>query len=401
MHQTISEKQFETFFDICDSLAQTIEVKKSELIQLLTHYETHETAEDEILRSIEALSGMRKEFSGIKTPLENLSIATFFPLNLPLYSLILFAIAPSAFAQHIFLRPPEVMHEVLHKLWDFLELPSLFPNISLKIVPRHIFVSLYAADADAIIFTGKYENALNIHEKCPEALLLYNGSGINPFLLFENADISLAVKKAVEMRCFNSGQDCAGPDAFFVPASLAGDFTAQLEAALKSVNVGDTTNPTTDVGPTVKVAYIDELKKWLTKHKEYLVYGGSIDTEKRLVQPSIVRKRLEAGAKEEFHEFFAPFFYVLVYESDQILEETLTSPTFKDRGMYISVFGDNPQIEAKLDFVKILRNTIINDAERGNEEYGGYGAHANFLLFHSQKIDQPVLISRDLHQILG
>lgn len=397
---TSSSTALEDFYKTCNQLADTIQSREPELREILSHYETSETTDDEIERSVEALQGMKKEFAPLAKPLEGLTFATFFPLNLPLYSLVLFAIAPSAFASHVFIRPPEVMHDVLHKIWDFLEIEKLFPELSLKIVPRHIFVDLYAADADAIIFTGKYENALIIHRQCPNALLLYNGSGINPFLVCRNADVDLAVKKAVEMRCFNSGQDCAGPDAFFVPGELADEFATKLQAALKDVQVGDTTDPATQVGPTIKEAYIQELQKWLESHKTELVYGGDIDVDKRLVQPSIVRRKLDTP-KEEFHEFFAPFFYVLEYQSDDILEQVLLSDKFKERAMYISVFGDNPELEKKLDFVKILKNKIVNDTERGNEEYGGYGPHANFLLYKGKHTVKPVLISRDLHLILG
>ncbi len=293
------------------------------------------------------------------------------------------------------------MNQALHELGDFLAIDKLFPVISLKTVQRHIFVQLYASDADAIIFTGKYQNAQAIHQDCPEALLLYNGSGINPFLLFDNANVDLAVHKAIEMRCFNSGQDCAGPDAFLVPSSLVGDFVEKLKAKLPAVGVGDTTDPKNTVGPTVKESYITELKQWLSQERDHLIYGGEIDSTKHLVQPSIIHKKLTEHNDEKFHEFFAPFFYILEYGNIKDLEGVILSPIFKERGMYISIFGSNPGVEEKLDFVKILRDKIVNDSERGNEEYGGYGKHSNFLLFRDTMLVQPVLISRDLHRILS
>lgn len=69
--------------------------------------------------------------------------------------------------------------------------------------------------------------------------------------------------------------------------------------------------------------------------------------------------------------------------------------------MYLSIFGDNPELEAKLTFGKILKNKIVNDVECGNEEYGGWGAKANFILYGDTKLVQPVLISRDLHKVLA
>ena len=393
-------KDQEDFYKACVSLAERITARQNDLLELLSEYETHETVHDEIERSTETLHGIKQEMQSISDPLSDLTIATFFPLNLPLYSLVLFGVAPSIFSNHVYIRPPEVMHDILAKLWDLLDINSLFPEISLKPTPRHIFLELYVAEADAIIFTGKYENALDIHKKAPHALLIYNGSGVNPFLLFENADVDLAVAKAVEMRCFNSGQDCAGPDAFFVPSSLVDQFVDKLRVALKEIKVGDTKDPSVHVGRTMKEAYITELQQWLKTEERYLVDGGEIDTENKFVYPSIVHKKADEHTDDEFHEFFAPYFYVLEYGSNEELEKVLHKRGFRERGMYISIFGDNPEIESQLDFVKLLRNVIVNDVEIGNDEYGGYGSRANFLLYANKKLVRPVLISRDLHVAL-
>jgi len=400
MHKADLETVFKNFYKICDDLAEFINTHEKELLQILTRYETHEAACDEISRSVKTLRGMPAEMSAIDQPLQNLNIATIFPLNLPLYSLVIFGIAPSVFAKNIFIRPPEVMKAILAELWVTLDIERRFPAISLKPTPRQAFVQLYAAECDVIIFTGKYENALDIYQECPYSLLIYNGSGVNPFILFADADISLAARKAVEMRCFNSGQDCAGPDAFFVPNSLADEFIQKLESGLKEIKVGDTRDPEVRVGPTMKETYINELQDWLKREQSNVVFGGKIDAQRHLVYPTIVREQIDKTYNYEFHEFFAPYFYVLTYDRTEELEYVLASKSFRERGMYISVFGNNRGIEASLTFVQVLKNTIVNDVEQGNEQYGGFGSQANFLLYGNEKIIHPVLISRDMHQVI-
>ncbi|MDB5182406.1 MAG: ALDH-like protein [Candidatus Saccharibacteria bacterium] len=370
-------------------------------MSILSKYETYETANDEIDRAIATLKGLEEEFSPIKKPLDSLTISTFFPLNLPIYSLVIFGIAPSAFAKNVFIRPPEVMHEVLTELYSYLKINDLFPNISLHAVQRYIFMDLYAYESDVIIFTGKYENALDIHKKCPQALLVYNGSGINPFVVLENADIDLAVQKAVEMRCFNSGQDCAGPDAFFVPHTLSDLFVGKLQQELENIKVGSSADPKVRVSKTIKNTYIEKLKEFLTKERENLAFGGEIDYDKHLVYPSIVRKTLQEHGTESFHEFFAPVFYILEYNNTSELERTLLSQDFKDHTMYICLFGSDENLKKKLGFATVVENQIVNDVEFGNGQYGGYGSKSNFLLYGDIKIDRPMLISRDIHEILA
>jgi acyl-CoA reductase-like NAD-dependent aldehyde dehydrogenase len=393
--------EYSDFFKNCNNLADLIDAKKSELHRHLQAYETFDVIEDEIERSTTTLRGMVQEIGGIFNPQKDLNISTFFPLNLPLYSLVLFGIAPSVFSKNVFIRPPEVMYEILDILWKVLEIPKYFPNILLTPSPRHIFVQLYAADSDVIIFTGKYENAIDIHNKCPEALLVYNGSGVNPFLIFDNGDIDLAVEKAVEMRCFNSGQDCAGPDAFFVPSSKIKEFNEKLISKLNGIKVGPSSDSSVQVGPIRKIAYIDELTKWLVPHKNEIIFGGSIDRKNNLVYPTIVNRKITIDDKENFHEFFAPYFYVLEYEDLDLLKNLMLSKSFMNRGMYVSVFGQNDEFERLLSFVRLLRNVIVNDVEYGNSEYGGYGVQSNFLLYGKRKDVHPILISRDIQKSLN
>lgn len=401
LHKNKQTSEIDSFYKNCGRFAKKIQDKQSDLISLLSEYETYATATDEIERAISTLQGAKDEFSTIKQPLSDLTITTFFPLNLPLYSLVLFAIMPSAFAKSVYVRPPEVMREILEKLWAFLGMEELFPQITLKNVPRHIFLQLYAAESDVIIFTGKYENAIEIHKACPQSLMLYNGSGVNPILVCEDADLTLAANKSIEMRCFNSGQDCAGPDAIFVPSGHVEEFINNLTEGIKSSEiVGDTKNPETTIGPTIKQSYISSLKDWLKDHQKMIVFGGDIDEQKHLVQPTIIRSNVKNQFGKDFHEFFAPVFYVLAYDNEGDLQKVLESPAFSNRGMYISIFGINPRIEKTLKSVRILNNKIVNDVEQGNTEYGGYGKQANFTLWKSKKAVHPILISREIHNLL-
>ena len=77
------------FIERCETLAGGIVQNRNAIMLLLTKYETHESAKDEIERSLEALRGVSDELNTIHYPEYNLTLATFFPLNLPLYSLVL------------------------------------------------------------------------------------------------------------------------------------------------------------------------------------------------------------------------------------------------------------------------------------------------------------------------
>ena len=63
--------------------------------------------------------------------------------------------------------------------------------------------------------------------------------GCNPIVASPDADLDLVVRKTVEAKLFNSGQDCAGPDAILVHRSIADRFIAMLKTQLSSTKVGN------------------------------------------------------------------------------------------------------------------------------------------------------------------
>ncbi len=389
----------QVFYEKVDQTIRNLKRNKTKLVNLLLDYETYETAIDEFDRSVETLRGLKKEHTGIQNRREDLFIATFFPLNLPIYSLVLFGIAPCFFAKKVFIRPPEIMNHLLEEICEILEVNKNFPAISIHASQRHIFVELYAAPSDVILFTGKYKNAIDVSNKCPDSLLLYNGSGVNPFVILDNADPNLAAQKAVEMRCFNSGQDCAGPDAFIVPMSLRNEFIYKLKSELDSIKVGDSHDKNVRVSRVMKNSYIEEVLSFLNNDITSIVYGGDVMEDSKIVYPTIISKKVTEHSQDDFHEFFAPVFYVLWYENDSELDKLLNSRAFNDRAMYVSVFGHDQKHENTImKHAKILKNKIVNDIEMGNEEYGGYGQKSNFVKFRNNKKSGPILISRDLHR---
>lgn len=122
-----------------NELATLIEINKDEIVSILANYETHTTAKDETERSLITLRGLGKEMARVKTVKKANIISTFFPINLPLYSLILFAVAPSYFAGIVYVRVSGHIGSVLQELSEKLGLKELFSNIELKSYERKRF----------------------------------------------------------------------------------------------------------------------------------------------------------------------------------------------------------------------------------------------------------------------
>lgn len=384
------------FLVAADLLAKKLVKHHDEVKRVLTKYETIATFEDEYERSLSTLAGFAKEFSVYKDIPIGLKISVFLPLNLPLYSLVLFGIAPSVFADQLTMRCPEVMSESLNGLVTILRLKELFPKIVIANIDRESFIEDYARSSNVVLFTGKHENAVKIQRRCSEALFIYNGGGVNPIVIFKNADLNIAAIKTFEMRMFNNGQDCAGSDVIFVHEKVVDELIARIRERLEQLKTNNT-DPRLFV--LNRRRYVAELSDWLVEERANVVLEGVVSKKRAIVEPIIVRKPLQ-GHVGKFHEFFAPVFYILTFSSTPQIEKAFEDKWLIDHSMYTSVFGWH-QIVSSFKQTIVLHSAIVNDVEKGNLPYGGYGKNANFVATRGMKKSYPILISKEIVSLFG
>jgi aldehyde dehydrogenase (NAD+) len=391
----MNDATYNEFIESANKLADRINEKRDELISILCTYESYETAIYEIQHSIKTLKGFSREFSNLDFSKKYGNISTFFPINLPLYSLILFAIAPSAFAKKVRVRPPAIVNDILEKIVKVLNLSSLMPSIVLYSISRKKFLDECVEYSQVVIFNGRYENVQELIVEFPDKKFIFNGRGINPAIVGDNADVDLAVEKIIEMRIFNSGQDCAGIDVIFVSGGIYEKFISALKESVSKLSIGNYKNKKTRIGKVQRIEYIEELKGFLSKAENDITFRGIVNHESCVVTPHIIERDLK-DHKGEFVEFFAPIFYILKYESEAELLTLLNSEHYADYAMYASVFGTNEELNKNIPNTQVLVNKIVNDIEIGNEPYGGYGNKANFVYHENSFKFGPVLISSEL-----
>ena len=207
--------------------------KNNDLLRaILSDYQTHHTTDYEIERSIRTLKGIDHNMDYLASDKTIGSTAVVLPSNLPLYSLVIFGLIPSFMSQEVSIRPNTLLQEknIVPRIAEVLNLNSTFSNVKIVNVKEHSEFKPYFTQADLIIFTGNPTHAEKLSETMKQgSVLVVNGSGHNPVIVAENADINEAVKKTVDLKSFNGGQDCAGPDAILVHASTSEEFIEKFQ----------------------------------------------------------------------------------------------------------------------------------------------------------------------------
>ncbi len=83
--------------------------------------------------------------------------------------------------------------------------------------------------------------------------------GSDPFIVCDDADLDAAASVGCTARMQNNGQSCIAAKRFIVERSVADDFTERFIEHVESLDVGDPTDPHTDIGPMARKDLRDEV----------------------------------------------------------------------------------------------------------------------------------------------
>ncbi|MGI6869802.1 NAD-dependent succinate-semialdehyde dehydrogenase [Amycolatopsis sp. 3B14] len=129
--------------------------------------------------------------------------------------------------------------------------------------------------------------------------------GNAPFLVFDDADLDLAVRGAVAAKFRNAGQTCISANRIYVQDRVHDEFARRLADAASSLRLGHGLDPATDVGPLISSAAVTKVEGLLAgavAAGARVVTGGR-SPGGRFFEPTVltgVRDDLALGCEEIF-----------------------------------------------------------------------------------------------------
>ncbi len=166
--------------------------------------------------------------------------------------------------------------------------------------------------------------------------LIFEGPGQDPFIVFPDADMDLALDDLVTAKYIYSGQTCTAPKRIFIHRSIYESFLERLVERVRQLIVGDPADPRTDVSPVASDLAVSmiatQLDDALQKGAQILV-GGKI--EGNLIFPTVVKNSTDdmLGMREEV---FGPVAFTSSFETS---EEVLARAKNHKYGLRAAVFG--------------------------------------------------------------
>ena len=177
--------------------------------------------------------------------------------------------------------------------------------------------------------------------------LIFEGPGQDPFIVFPDADLDLALDDLVTAKYIYSGQTCTAPKRILVHRSIYTSFLERLVERVRQLIVGDPADPRTDVSPVASDLAVSmiaaQLEDARQKGAEILV-GGTI--EGNLIFPTVVKNCTDdmLGMREEV---FGPVAFTSSFETS---EEVVARAKNHKYGLRAAVFGgaDAKEVAAAL-----------------------------------------------------
>ncbi len=405
----------------CDAFAAHIKSHRLEVMKILSRYETHEVVQDEISRTLDLLLHIEENRKYFVLRIGD--VTSFLPRNQPLYALTCFVLVPSLMASGVHFRIPDGMKELLPDLLSALDANMFFPNIQVSAKRRIDFLaersalcfdpnsSDHRSLTDAVIFTGTSQHAEGLRRVFSrKTLFIANGSGHNPIVVGEDANIERAVEATLSLTLYNQGQDCAAPNAILVRSEVYETFLDSLRAELSAVKFGPYHDASCRVGPVSNADDLVRIQEVLAKNRIWLdrTTPGHIHTSMQMVEPTIICKPLKEGGN--YTELFAPILFVQRYEKDGDLGSYFEHPHYARNAMYVTLYGSSPYVQGLVGRSieghvlhaeeTLLRNTHLHapGVERGTEPYGGYGLTGSTVSMHGKVEHKPTLPQRDLFE---
>lgn len=179
---------------------------------------------------------------------------------------------------------------------------------------------------DAIAFTGgcatgraiMHAAAVNFKRVCLEM------GGKSPNIVFDDADLDLAVHGSLRAMFRHSGQSCLAGTRLFLQDKIYDRFLSEFVRHTEALRLGDPLQPDTDMGPLISRPHLEKVMSYIelgVREGGRVLTGGKRPDDPALargnyLQPTIV-ENIENRMRVAQEEIFGPVLVVLRFKDEE------------------------------------------------------------------------------------
>ncbi|MCI3278120.1 NAD-dependent succinate-semialdehyde dehydrogenase [Streptomyces cylindrosporus] len=174
-------------------------------------------------------------------------------------------------------------------------------------------------------FTGSTAVGRLLLAQCAETVVRTSMElgGNAPFIVFDDADLDVAVDGAMTAKMRNMGEACTAANRFFVHRSVAEEFAGRLAERMGALVVGPGTRDGVDVGPLIDAAgraKVEQLVEDAVARGARVLVGGRTPEGPGCFYPPTVLTDVSPDSRLTGTEIFGPVAAILTFEEeDEVL----------------------------------------------------------------------------------
>ena len=219
-----------------------------------------------------------------------------------------------------------------------------------------------------ISFTGSTAVGKILMRQCSKTLkkLSLELGGNAPFIVFEDADIEVAVEGAIICKYRNAGQTCVCANRIYVHEKIHDAFVKKFAARVKEMDVGPGIEGN-DIGPLINVGALEKVEdhiKDATEKGAKLALGGKRHDKGHSFFAPTILTNMTADMKVATEETFGPVAPIFKFSSE---EQVVALANATDYGLaayfYAKDLGRVWRVAEALEYGMVAVNTGILSTE--------------------------------------
>ncbi|MBE9004444.1 L-glutamate gamma-semialdehyde dehydrogenase [Fortiea sp. LEGE XX443] len=307
------------------------------------------------------------------------------PWNFPLAIACGMTVAALVTGNCTLLKPAETSSVITAKLTEIL-VEAGIPNGVFQYVPgKGSQVGAYLVshpDTHVIAFTGSQEVGCRIYSEAATLKPLQRHmkrviaemGGKNGIIVDESADLDQAVVGVVQSAFGYSGQKCSACSRVMVVESIYDAFVTRLVEATKSLNIGETELPSTQVGPVIDANARDRIREYIEKGKAEAKLALELAAPEQgyFIGPVIFSEVPPDGIVAQ-QEIFGPVLAVIkVKDFAQALKVANGTNYALTGGLYSRTPSHIQQAQEEFEVGNLYINRNITGAIVARQPFGGF-----------------------------
>ena len=320
-------KSLEERAGVIAAIAEELRNSKEEFAQLMTDEVGKLIGDYTVKNGPDMLADETREISDGRALISYSPIGVVYgiqPWNFPCYQAVRYSISSLMVGNGVLLKHSE------NCTGSGLMLRDIFERAGL---PKGLFgVLLITHDqSDKIIehklvrgvtLTGSDKAGRTVAQKAASVTkktVLELGSN-DAYMVFDDADVDLAVKTCVQGRLYNNGQTCVNAKRFIVTEKNYDAFVEGYSAAFKDIAIGDPNQEGTKLGPLVSRTQRDQIHEQVEKSVAKgarVTAGGEVPDRTGWFYPATVLVDVEQGQPAYDDEIFGPVASIIKAKDDE------------------------------------------------------------------------------------